>query len=57
VTAGGKRWETGKAPEVPSHQRCSWRWQGGEDFKSSRNDPLHSRYDRGGMLDYMYRLG
>jgi hypothetical protein len=23
VTAGGKRGETGKAPEVPTHQRCS----------------------------------
>jgi hypothetical protein len=26
------------------------------DFKSSRNHPLHSRYDWGGMLDYMYWL-
>jgi hypothetical protein len=36
VTAGGKRGETGKAPEVPTHQRRSWWWHGVEDDKSAR---------------------
>jgi hypothetical protein len=36
VTAGVKRRETGKAPEVPTHERRSWWWHGEEDNKSAR---------------------
>jgi hypothetical protein len=52
VIAGGKRGETGKAPEVPTHQRRSWWWQGGEDdgntwlqieLQSSASLPLRPR--------------
>jgi uncharacterized protein YunC (DUF1805 family) len=50
VTAGGKRGETGKAPEVPTIRDAvdddmEKKMTKAQDFKSSRNRPLHSRYD------------